>query len=72
MYRLVSIEINQQHIFVELETNTRIRAKAEMIEGKLTLKTTDQRDIDIHKALSKEQIEDLIYLLQRAAKRRKQ
>lgn len=64
-YTLLVIELRKQDIFVELEATTRVRATARLVDGKPRLLTMDGGNIPVERAMSEQEIEDLVYLLER-------
>ena len=64
-YTLLAIELRKQDIFVELEATTRVRATARLVDGEPRLLTMDGGSIPVERAMSEQEIEDLVYLLER-------
>lgn len=64
-YTLLVIELRKQDIFVELEATTRVRATARLVDGEPKLLTMDGGNIPVERAMSEQEIEDLVYLLKR-------
>lgn len=64
-YTLLVIELRKQDIFVELEATTRVRATARLVDGEPRLLTMDGGSIPVERAMSEQEIEDLVYLLER-------